>query len=169
MENNPLYAQSTILDPRFKNTGFRNKEAFEKAVKDIRAKISAVILNSNEHIEVESLTINAKNDESIWAEYDSEFMKKLQPENNTFAALKEFDMYLSEKVIERQRDPLLWWKEHKIIYPRIYTYALKRLCIVATSVPCERVFSATGLIINDRRTLLKSNKVASLVFLHSNM
>lgn len=35
---------------------------------------------------------------------------------------------------------------------------LKRLNITATSVPCERVFSTAGLVLNDRRTRLKTKK-----------
>lgn len=76
---------------------------------------------------------------------------------------------LNEEYLERRKDPLVWWRERKNLYPCIYIYVLKRLCILATSVPCERIFSATGQIINDRRTLLKSDKVSSLVFLHRNM
>lgn len=113
--------------------------------------------------------LNNAESNSIWRDYDTEFNNTARPDNNVAAAIRELDKYMDEEYLERQKDPLLWWKERKALYPRVYKLALKRLCIVATSVPCERIFSATGQIINDRRTLLKPGKVESLVFLHNNM
>lgn len=44
----------------------------------------------------------------------------------------------------------------------------RRLCIVATSVPSERIFSKSGQIINEKRTRLGHKRVSELVFLNFN-
>lgn len=41
--------------------------------------------------------------------------------------------------------------------------------IMATSVPCERIFSKTGLTISDRRTRLLTQKVTQLAYLNVNL
>jgi len=46
---------------------------------------------------------------------------------------------------------------------------LKYLCIPATSVPSERVFSITGLITNDRKNRLSSKNLDFIIFLNNNL
>jgi hypothetical protein len=41
-------------------------------------------------------------------------------------------------------NPLKWWKENSIKYPRLSVLARQYLSIPGTSVPPERIFSATG-------------------------
>lgn len=170
-EKNPLYAESTLLDPRFKKRGFKTDSSYEVAVRNLRSRLCTIKLPSaNNDSEIrERDNTSTMERSSIWDEYDQDFNKIVRPDNNSAAAIREFDKYLNEEYLERRKDPLVWWRERKNLYPCIYIYVLKRLCILATSVPCERIFSATGQIINDRRTLLKSDKVSSLVFLHRNM
>lgn len=44
--------------------------------------------------------------------------------------------------------------------------ARRVLCIPATSAPSERVFSAAGLTITNRRASLNAENAAALIFLH---
>lgn len=67
-------------------------------------------------------------------------LETTRPENIKAAAIRELDKYLNEEYLDRKKDPLEWWKERKSLYPRVYLYAIKRLRIVVTSVPCERFF-----------------------------
>lgn len=172
LEKNVLYSESTILDPRFKKMGFKNSMNYENAVQHLRTKISHIRLPSSNDCDDEPCP-QQDTDQTVpnnfWGDFDKDFSKTVRPENNTAAAIRELDKYLNEEYLDRKKDPLEWWKERKALYPRVYSYALKRLCIVATSVPCERIFSATGQIISERRTLLKPQRVSSLVFLHNNM
>jgi len=49
-------------------------------------------------------------------------------------------------------EPLLWWKSEYVWYPVLGKVAKKFLCLCATSVPSERVFSCAGHIVSDSRT-----------------
>lgn len=170
LERTNLYAESTILDPRFKRIGFKNNNSYENAVRTLKTRISQIRLqNSNETPESVPEEATEGSRKNIWKKFDQNYNKIVKSDNNVAAGIRELDKYLNEEYLDRKQDPLVWWNERKKLYPRVYTYALKRLCIVATSVPCERIFSATGQIINERRTLLKPSKVSSLVFLHHNM
>jgi len=46
---------------------------------------------------------------------------------------------------------------------------LKYLCITATSIPAERVFSKTGQITNDRRSRLIPTNLDYIIFLNGNL
>jgi hypothetical protein len=47
--------------------------------------------------------------------------------------------------------------------------ARKYLCIVATSVPSEQLFSTAGNIVSEKRACLLPENVNKLVFLHVNL
>lgn len=183
LEKNQLYADSTILDPRFKKKGFRTQDSFLKASECLKRRISEVRLPQVLEENISATTApapgpttattspeaqNAEN-ASIWDEFDKEMAMIIRPENNTAAAIREYDHYMREPYLPRKEDPLKWWHKKKEIYPRVYQYMLKRLEMQATSVSCERVFSSAGLVLNQRRTLLKPEKVTQMLFLHSNM
>ena len=65
-------------------------------------------------------------------------------------------------------DSLNWWFENKKRYPRLYILSLKYLCIPATSVASERVFSKGGEIVSAKRSCLKPKNVNQLIFLNKN-
>ncbi|TWW78119.1 hypothetical protein D4764_11G0002400 [Takifugu flavidus] len=45
---------------------------------------------------------------------------------------------------DRAEDPLKYWVAQKTLYPTLWKLACKYLCIPASSVPCERIFSKAG-------------------------
>ena len=56
----------------------------------------------------------------------------------------EIANYMSEVNILLNQSPLVWWKEHEFRYLILSRLAKQVLCIPATSVPSERVFSTAG-------------------------
>ncbi|KAI0229047.1 hypothetical protein LSAT2_020523, partial [Lamellibrachia satsuma] len=54
---------------------------------------------------------------------------------------------------------------NQTLHPNMCTVAKKYLCVPATSVPSEQVFSSASTIVSDRRTCLKPEKVNQLGFL----
>jgi len=77
--------------------------------------------------------------------------------------------YLAETLIPRNENPLTWWKARETVYEGLTAVMKRRLYIVATSVPSERVFSKTGQIISESRNRLSPNKVRQIVFLNANL
>ncbi|XP_042612029.1 uncharacterized protein LOC109069099 [Cyprinus carpio] len=81
----------------------------------------------------------------------------------------EVQAYLEEPLLPTHEDPLKWWESRAPVYPRLSKLMAKKLCVVATSVPSERIFSKTGQIISERRSRLKPKKVRALVFFNANL
>lgn len=173
-ELNSVCAKSSIIDPRFKLKAFSSEEAIKKVGDDLQSEaVEFINKNSDNREAVNENTSEATEEEppeegSIWSEFDlsvKTFANK--PDPNTIAAA-EIRMYLKERNITRKENPLNWWKARELLYPTLSKLAKKYLCIVATSVPSERVFSKAGQIITERRNRLKSKHVKKLIFLNYN-
>ncbi|UYV72018.1 hypothetical protein LAZ67_9001565 [Cordylochernes scorpioides] len=101
---------------------------------------------------------------SIWEDFDAavnQFTAAQDPKAN---ATIQVDKYLAEPIIDRRMDPLVWWHERKTIFPDLFLLMQKRLCIPATSVPCERLFSKAGNICTQKRSCLTSSKISKILF-----
>ena len=108
---------------------------------------------------------------------ESKLAKLLEDEepdcNSTTSCLSsdieaEVLLYTSSRPVPLNADPLEWWSGHYSDYPHLAVLARRFLCIPATSVPAERVFSAAGIIVNKLRCSLQHNNVDALIFLQKN-
>ena len=81
----------------------------------------------------------------------------------------ELSNYKAEDEIPKSEDPLLWWKLNEHRFKILSVLARKLLCIPATSVPCERLFSSAGNIVSKKRASLDPNNVDCLCFLSKNL
>ena len=81
----------------------------------------------------------------------------------------ELERYWAEPPIPLSEDPLLWWGGKERSFPKLFRLAMRFLCIPATSVPSERVFSAAGLIVSRLRSRLKPKHVDMLISLNKNV
>jgi hypothetical protein len=70
--------------------------------------------------------------------------------------------------MEPNAKPLDWWKRHESEFPKVAYVARSVLYVPATSMPSERIFSTTGLLINKLRNRLASDLVDAIVFLNKN-
>ena len=82
--------------------------------------------------------------------------------------LKEVELYLKEKPIDREEPPLGWWKENQHRFPLVSRVAKRYLTIPITSTPAERVFSTAGLTVTRLRSCLTPEHVNMLVYLNKN-
>lgn len=73
--------------------------------------------------------------------------------------------YRAEPTITAESCPLEWWSKHAGSHSRLASYAQKYLATPATSVPCERLFSLAGHIVQKKRASLSSENVNNLVCL----
>jgi zinc finger BED domain-containing protein 1 (E3 SUMO-protein ligase ZBED1) len=82
---------------------------------------------------------------------------------------RELDHYLQEPLIDRAAGcPFQWWAENKTRFPSLALLAQKLLCIPATSVPSERLFSKAGDVITKKRSSLAPKKAEMVIFLMEN-
>lgn len=81
----------------------------------------------------------------------------------------QVSQYREEVPVPLSANPLAWWKEREAKYPLLSRLAKCMLCIPATSVPSERVFSTAGDIITQQRASLKAKHVDRIIFLKKNM
>ncbi|XP_031723827.1 zinc finger BED domain-containing protein 1-like [Anarrhichthys ocellatus] len=75
--------------------------------------------------------------------------------------------YRAEPTISTEACPLEWWSKHAGSHCRLASIAQKYLATPATSVPCERLFSLAGHIVQKKRVSLSSENVNDLVCLSS--
>ena len=78
--------------------------------------------------------------------------------------------YQDLPIVSRDVEPLEWWatkKKDGFLVPFI-DLVRKFMCVPATSVASEQLFSAAGELISDRRSRLSSDNVNMLLFLNKN-
>ncbi|KAF0728775.1 zinc finger BED domain-containing protein 1-like [Aphis craccivora] len=169
IEDNLLNAQATILDPRFKKYGFINEDKYNRSISELRNKLQSVRTELLDLPQQSSSSVPQYSNSAIWGDFDNSVVNAIGGNNSTVAGIIELDKYLNEQIINRHENPLLWWSERQKVYPRLYEIVKTRLCIIATSVPCERLFSKAGQVITDRRNRLESKKISKILFLNHNM
>ncbi|GBP41627.1 Zinc finger BED domain-containing protein 1 [Eumeta japonica] len=109
VESNVLYAEATILDPRFKNRGFRDVNKYERAVSGLKKKVglSSRINVRTENSESrstaqprpEAVGEPSNSSASIWQKFDEE-VSALVPCNPVAAGIVELDKYIQEPLLD---------------------------------------------------------------------
>lgn len=177
MEYNIVLSETTVLDPRFKKLAFNDDRAVDEALQRITA--AAATRSSSfstlqpdqaegqgeggARAEVEQKT------SAVWQLFDARATENTARRVPSVDAMLEVRSYLEEPLIPRTEDPLSWWHSKSSVYPRLVKVMERRLCIVATSVPSEIIFSKTGQIITERRNQISPSKLRHLVFLNVNL
>ncbi|XP_072392331.1 zinc finger BED domain-containing protein 4-like [Diabrotica undecimpunctata] len=177
VEKNKTLITSTFLDPRFKTFGFSEINSGENAKQCI---ISAVSEKYAEELRKKNIsetdlcpetksTISTDSDEfSIWSSFDKSVTVAQPRGTSKSRAIIEVQRFLEDEILPRNENPLNWWREHKYHYPTLSIIAQEKLCALASSVPCERLFSKAGQVLNERRTRLSDKKTKMLLFLNMN-
>ena len=175
-EENEIMAQASILDPRFKKYGFMSDNKFKNAFSILRSRLENIRLPSNQIDNAEQTPSTSTSTPApspsvylLWKVYEEKVEQFKATQTSTASGIIELNRYMQEPLIDRHEDPLKWWHERKHIYPYLHTFVIKRLCVTATTVPCERIFSEAGQIITLKRNRLDTKKASQLIFLHNNL
>ncbi|CAG5015362.1 unnamed protein product [Parnassius apollo] len=116
IESNPLYAEATILDPRFKGFAFREQEKFNIAVTTLRRRLANTATETVRGITTETTSVTmaetatqpvAATSASLWDDFDAELSQHLRPRNQMAAGIRELDKYLNDEMLPRNQDPLI--------------------------------------------------------------
>lgn len=171
LESSNTLLVSTFLDPRYKNVGFSNNQVGV----EVNNKVTNLLAHYIEqHQELETGNLQQQQQETpevnqLWEHFDRK-AATFQP-SGTFKsrAIIELQRYVEEPLLARNSDPLKWWKSQAYNYPNLSQIVLEKFGTVATSVPCERIFSKAGQLISDRRSRMTSDKVKQIMFLNQNL
>uniref|UniRef100_A0A8D9E9A5 Zinc finger BED domain-containing protein 4 n=2 Tax=Cacopsylla melanoneura TaxID=428564 RepID=A0A8D9E9A5_9HEMI len=187
-----LLSEATFLDPRFKKYGFgENRALYNETKKTIERRGVAILQSKYATVarptpaqEVSTPTSPTEGQraststertqstqESIFDNFDKKVPQMIRNSSGTANSkmIVEIDRYLNEPIIDRREDPLAWWDISKKVYPTLHEMMTKRLCIQATSVPSERIFSKGGEILTAKRSRLTNKRFAQIIFLNSNL
>ena len=77
--------------------------------------------------------------------------------------------FKNEPSVDKDEDPLGWWKTKRLEYPTLTRLVKKFLCVPATSTQAERVFSWMGWLLNKRRLCLSGESVNSQTLLEGTL
>ncbi|CAF1248926.1 unnamed protein product [Rotaria sp. Silwood1] len=95
-----------------------------------------------------------------------EFAQENQPDSNDEEEDDEVDRYVKSKLIINHEESVLnWWKKWSIIYPKLGILARSLFGIPASSCTRERIFSASGRILEERRQSLSDDIVDDMLFI----
>lgn len=171
MESESLYAVATLIDPRYKDRLFQNKE---EVTAMLLGEASKFCTGSNNSSTASASMVPAKRSRSspldcLDALLRPEGEAHLRQGEGASGSQWEVETYLRTDVIARSECPLQWWREHGNHYPLLKQVARKFLCSPSTSVPSERLFSAAGNIYTDKRSNLLPERAEMLLFIKYNM
>ena len=171
------------LDPRFKVLPVLTEQQKRTVRSAVKVELTTTILHEREKNQETEQTAS-QSESSIHSEsehpkpkrtklekiFDGAFRPRAG-ENGSAAevARTELQKYeLEEPLGLENKQPLLWWKEREALYKYLSVLAKKFLCITATSVPSERLFSAAGNLVAEKRSRLTSENIDKLIFLYEN-
>ncbi|XP_028292263.1 zinc finger BED domain-containing protein 1-like [Gouania willdenowi] len=159
---------ASFLDPRHKHLKFTTKEvkeAVQEKVRDLLSGLRAVSGDSARVDDDESGPAKrAKQVDAMVSFFGEDYFKG----DTVTSDHSEIERYTNEEGISPSQDPALWWSLNESRFKNLSRLAKAYLCIPATSVPAERVFSAAGLVVNRLRSRLLPKHVDMLLFLNKN-
>jgi len=186
---------ASFLDPRFKSLAHVRRDCIDGVITHVQDEVCELMetnpnVNTDSSDESEVVEISDADDSSdvMEAPRPPKKKKKIHPlkkvlgkkfgsngsDRSTIMSMREIACaevakYRIEPQIDLDAKPLHWWKDHKSIYPAISKLAMKTLCIVATPVPSESLFSISGNVIFQKRACLTLQYAERLIFLHKNL
>ena len=178
-----LFNKSSFLDPRFKSLTHLStlqkeevhevvlQEAIELASKTRNSELPTVIEPENDDASTDLEPKQKKKKNALVDMLGDSFNEDCQTNSSTVEDVMKSEVlrYKSEGTISLDLNPLEWWSGRECVFPNLCKLAVKYMCITATSVPSEQLFSAAGNIVSSKRASLSPENVDKLVFLHSNL
>lgn len=157
-----------MLSKKLFSTVFEQNIFFKK-IHDDEAKIATNIL-TNEYkaqlqmkVQLEPARRKLKSNCNHKGTHYQFFLDQPLISNPLSDAIIDIREYLEKQDIKQNGCPFKFWE---LSNSKLKEVALKRVCIPATSMPSERIFSKAGLIMTDRRNILKEKHWINFCFLN---
>ena len=155
----PLHILASALDPNEKELRFTT-QLHAKAAWD-------TITKECSHVSLAGSSLSSSED----AGSDDEYVPDVKVDDSKTQAAESVagEIRRYKAVKPRQTVSLLrWWSQNAVSFPRVAVVARKYLSAMATSLPCERLFSTGGNIGTVKRTRLTDYHVSAQMFLKVN-
>ena len=156
VEETPKFTIATLLDPRWKRTGFSSADSADRAVLELKHLVKEAQPTTTERPVLQD-ELNISDD------WDRCFGRTLTPSTEQ-PGDEEVDKFLAEPEIDRQASPFKWWAAHHQNYLLLATLARRYLSCPLSSCASERTFKTASRIV-DKRWLLKPESIEMLLFL----
>lgn len=167
---------ATLLDPRYKEKGFREAGNAQLSIKSLKStlaeqlKLKAQEADSPALQKVSTQPRPAAQDDILNFLSDDD---ETGLQNWTVEGIILGDTYVKAERLKctedgQTPDPLQYWFEKRDIFSEFLPLIFEYFCIPGSSVPCERMFSRSGYIVTERRNRLKPTNVQILTFLNMN-
>ncbi|XP_066583336.1 E3 SUMO-protein ligase ZBED1-like isoform X2 [Prorops nasuta] len=163
IEEDTILATATILDPRFKSIHFHDKTACSKVTMNIAALINNSPISDIKD-ENYSVSVNINNNvNNFWLHHLNLVHKSKEKVSAHLNKIPDdLQFYLSQPPIEMDACPIKFWQSNNSPLNKL---GQRYLAAIASSVPCERLFSRAGRIITESRNRLSSEHLQQLLFL----
>jgi len=164
----PILKACAFVDPRFKNLkGLPDKDK-EHVHETILNGMASSMTSQNDETATDDHVVSQDNvAPSFLMDSDTDNENFDNGENNTAMLQAELLSYRSTKVEPLSTDPLAFWRSHAGTFPHVAQQAEKLLCVTATSLPYERLFSVAGILVEKKRTSLTPEHVREILSLNS--
>ena len=166
-----LAAFASALDPRFKGLNFFSNQQRNEILISLKDQYN-LLKQQEEDRRISNSSIQSR---SVRLPLRSSFSGESNVFDDLFDNLQqfeqeqgEFEKYFNLPTASRSVDPFLWWDERKSELPIMSKLARKYLCMSATSVPLECLFSDVGNHITPHRNRLSPDFVSKIIFLKRN-
>jgi hypothetical protein len=168
-EEKEEYLLAAVLDCRFKLRWCKDDSEITRLKTMLTEKISIIIITEEPVANRSDITEVASIQEPPKKKRLFSFMKDDQgPESTQANPLCEIKRYLEEPCEEEAVNPLTYWKEHQLTFPKLAEVSKSLLGIPASSAPVERLFSVAGKVFRPERCRLKDTTFQKLMFLKCN-
>lgn len=179
---NDFVKVATLLDPASKNKKYLNLSFEEK--RDLlvnalrRAECGELVTNGAQHVSIALNTeaLSGQDRQICSSTVDPEpkskrlrILDEFEDEDSAADVVAMVTQYLSvnEKPSEGERsDPFMYWRNSR--FSDLASLAKTYLTSNASSVPCESMFSISGMLLNGRRSSLAPHTFNRLIFIHDN-
>ncbi|XP_026480145.1 zinc finger BED domain-containing protein 4-like [Ctenocephalides felis] len=178
VERSKTFGICTLLDPRFKMKGFSNIEDAKIIKEDLKQKVAKIIEERRlleNVVPMPSTSMEDIDEYNPWTILNNLVGASLHQSTPLCAAIKEIDIYLADDSLPMKSAegilncPMQWWRNHQHVYPNLARLFKNQCNVVATSVPCERIFSKAGMVITDRRSRLQNTKAIWNIMSYKNL
>lgn len=156
---------ASAIDPRFKSLRFLSSPQKEEVYVNLKAAAIAMY-PPDEPVEVPPAKKHKNSADDLLEYRESNGSSPDDAPDDIIE--REIENYKSEPQVDRDADPLDWWRKRHDHLKYLSRLARKLLSMQGTSVPSERLFSTAGFLVDKRRSCLHPASVDMLLFLNKN-